>query len=71
MERLWWYVKQLIPCMYRSVYGQEGKVIYRTWRMWLGHCFSDEWVQVGTEVSPNLQKAVGGLRDSMRHDAPE
>lgn len=41
----WWYLKQLLPLTYRSVYQkQEGKTYFCVWNMWFGRCFNiDEY----------------------------
>lgn len=61
MKRLAWYLKQLFPLLYRTVYASDGRVIYHTWKMWMGTCYDEEWVMVCTEVSPNLRASVAWL----------
>ncbi len=34
-----WYLKQLLPLRYRSVYISDGKVHDTRWRMCVGQCF--------------------------------
>lgn len=52
MQNLLWGLKQLLPLMYRTVYKENGQVVYATWRMWLGHSFSIERVTVGSALEP-------------------
>ncbi|MBI4468119.1 MAG: hypothetical protein HY650_02235 [Acidobacteria bacterium] len=42
MNNLIWYLKQLLPLKYKTVYGNgEGTRWFSTeWRMWLGRCFA-------------------------------
>ena len=40
MDKLLWYVKQLLPLKYRTIYGEGGKWYICEWRMWFGRCFS-------------------------------
>lgn len=53
MSKLAWYLKQLLPFMYRTVYKENGQVVYATWRMWFGRSFSIERVTVGSALEPH------------------
>lgn len=39
MERLRWYLKQLLPLLYWTTFSEDGKRRLCIWRMWLGRCF--------------------------------
>jgi hypothetical protein len=58
MQNALWYLKQLFPFMYRSVYAEHPtlngpkQIVYTTWRMWFGRCFSQEKVILSGVVSP-------------------
>jgi hypothetical protein len=42
--QMFWYLKQLLPLTYRSVYGRDGKWYFGVWNMWFGRCFNyDEY----------------------------
>jgi len=40
MNRIVWYLKQLLPLKYDTEYGQDGKSYVSVWRMWFGRCFA-------------------------------
>jgi hypothetical protein len=40
VDGLVWYLKQLLPLKYATVYGYEGKWHFVQWRMWFGRCFA-------------------------------
>ena len=40
MNKLFWYVKQLLPLTYVSEYIENGKKKLTVWKMWFGKCFS-------------------------------
>ena len=52
MQSLLWGLKQLLPLMYRTVYKENGQVVYATWRMWMGRSFSIERVTVNSVLEP-------------------
>jgi len=37
-----WYLKQLLPFRYISVYKENNDRYLTTWRMWFGYCFDIE-----------------------------
>lgn len=39
MDNVIWYVRQLLPLKYRTVYEEDGKRYSCEWRMWFGRCF--------------------------------
>jgi hypothetical protein len=39
MERLRWYLKQLLPLTYLTTFTEAGRRRLCVWRMWLGRCF--------------------------------
>jgi len=39
LNRIEWYLRQLLPLCYKTFYGQNGEKHFTTWRMWLGRCF--------------------------------
>lgn len=39
MDKLLWYLKQLLPLRYVTQYGENGEWYVSTWRMWFGRCF--------------------------------
>lgn len=40
LERIRWYVRQVVPTPYRSRYGVNGKPHRASWWMWLGRSFA-------------------------------
>lgn len=57
-----YYLKQLIPCMYRTVYHEEHngswRPIYHTWRMWFGCVFDEEKVVIAEALTPDVARAL-------------
>jgi len=47
MNKLVWYLKQLLPLTYRTTYEEKGKQHFAVWRMWWGWCFDIDDVVVG------------------------
>ena len=41
-NRILWYIWQLLPFEYHSVYSSDGDYYHTVWRMWLGRCF---WIR--------------------------
>jgi len=39
MDKLIWYVKQLLPLTYRTQYVEKSETHFCVWRMWFGRCF--------------------------------
>ena len=39
MDRLKWYLKQLLPLKYDTTFTENGVRRLSIWRMWLGRCF--------------------------------
>ena len=39
MDKLIWYLRQLLPLYYETHYGNEQGWHFVTWRMWFGRCF--------------------------------
>lgn len=65
--KILWCLKQLLPLTYRTLYASEGRIIYHTWKMWFGRCYSQEWVTVAPptsngDVSDNLLRSIEWLR---------
>lgn len=44
MNRILWYIKQLLPLTYRTHYKKAGKKYFCVWNMWFGKCFNIEEV---------------------------
>lgn len=42
MQKLTWYVKQLLPLTYRSHYRDKNGKHFAVWNMWLGKVFNYE-----------------------------
>lgn len=40
MERLKWYLKQLLPFIYVTTFTADSKRRLCIWRMWMGRCFA-------------------------------
>jgi len=40
MDKLIWYLKQLFPMKYDTIYKEDGTWYVTIWRMWLGRCFA-------------------------------
>jgi hypothetical protein len=67
MKRIKWYLKQLWPLSYRTIYASEGRIIYHTWKMFMGRCYDEQWVTVDPNTvlgmsSANLTGAIKWLR---------
>jgi len=44
MQRISWYLKQLLPLVYVSKFTDEANIKRLCiWRMWLGRCFDVRW----------------------------
>lgn len=56
--KILWYLKQLFPLTYRSIYGSQGRVVYHTWKQWLGRSWAEEKVEVARAMTPNLEETV-------------
>lgn len=41
-----WYLKQLLPLRYESVYLEGGKKMLCIWRMWFGRCFNVRYFEL-------------------------
>lgn len=52
MDKLKWYLKQLLPLKYDSYYKVEGKKYLSIWRMWLGRSFNHRAFEINKEVDP-------------------
>ncbi len=39
MQRIYWYLKQLLPLTYRTRYSDDAGRHFCVWRMWLGRSF--------------------------------
>jgi len=37
--RVMWYLKQIIPLTYRTIYTACGQRHFCVWKMWLGRCY--------------------------------
>jgi hypothetical protein len=49
LSRLQWRLWQLLPCTYRTFYGDElGRIHFAVWKMWLGRCYRVNDVIVDT-----------------------
>lgn len=46
MKKLLWYLKQLLPLIYYSVYRVDGKKMFCIWRMWLGKSYHIEEFEI-------------------------
>jgi len=40
MNKILWYLKQLLPLNYKTTYGMDGKTHYCEWKMFLGRCYN-------------------------------
>lgn len=41
-----WFLKQLLPLTYRSVYSKGGKKYFAVWNMWFGHVFNNDEYEI-------------------------
>jgi hypothetical protein len=39
MSNILWYLKQLFPLTYRTVYIEKGEKHFSVWKMWFGRCY--------------------------------
>lgn len=46
VDKALWYAKQLLPLMYRTTYGEDGKWYATTWRMRFGRCYAIERYEI-------------------------
>jgi hypothetical protein len=46
MNKLIWYLRQLLPLHYRTRYTENGQRHFAVWQMWFGRCFSVDDVLV-------------------------
>lgn len=46
MQKVVWYLKQLLPLTYRSHYSDAEGRHFCVWRMWMGRCFEIDDVVV-------------------------
>jgi len=44
--KITWYFKQLLPLTYRSHYTENGARMFSVWRMWFGHTFDHEKMEL-------------------------
>jgi hypothetical protein len=45
MNRVKWYLKQLLPLTSRPEFVENGRRKVAVWNMWLGRCYNiDEWI---------------------------
>lgn len=42
MNKIIWFIKQILPLTYRSHYIQDGKKHFSVWNMWFGKCYNKE-----------------------------
>lgn len=48
MQKLYWYLRQLLPLTYRSHYGDSaGNRHFAVWSMWFGRVFAHEDYVIG------------------------
>lgn len=40
LSKLTWYLKQLLPLTYRSMYGKDNETHFCVWNMWFGRSFN-------------------------------
>ena len=38
--RLWWHLRQLVPLVYTTTYGDAAGRHFIVWKMWLGRCYA-------------------------------
>jgi len=43
VERLRWYLKQLLPLVYVTTFTENGRRRLCVWRMWMGHSFNERY----------------------------
>ena len=40
MGKVKWYIKQLLPLTYRTIYTEEGLKYFCVWNMWFGRSYN-------------------------------
>lgn len=50
MKKILWYIKQLLPLKYKSIYKENGKTYLSLWNMWYGKCFNIEKYQIAEKA---------------------
>ena len=67
---LTWYLRQLLPLIYRTYYGDEdGNIHFAVWRMWFGRCFAiddvvvDPFATVDNEATNALESLLALVDD--------
>lgn len=47
LNKIEWYLKQLLPLTYRTTYIENRKRHFVVWKMWFGKCYKiDDYVVV-------------------------
>ena len=47
MNKIIWYLKQLLPLTYRTTYSCDHVRRFVVWRMWFGRCFDIDDYAIG------------------------
>jgi hypothetical protein len=54
MNKIVWYLKQLLPLTYRTTYVQGDKKHFTVWKMWFGRSYDiNDYVIIGEENEPS------------------
>jgi hypothetical protein len=46
MNKLKWYLKQLLPLTYRTRWMENGKRYFSVWNMWFGKSFNIDKIEI-------------------------
>ena len=46
MEKLKWFIKQLLPLTYRAKYEENNKKYFSVWIMWFGKTYRHDKVEI-------------------------
>lgn len=57
MNKIMWYLWQLLPFEYQTVFldTSNGNYYHSVWRMWFGRCFWIRENQIGLTVDPTSE----------------
>ena len=50
IQKIKWYIKQMLPLTYRGVYIAEGKNRFSVFKMWFGKCYNIDTFEI---INPN------------------
>jgi len=61
MERLKWYLKQLLPFTYVTTFTENDQRRLCVWRMWLGRCFSVSTYNLAARAKQAMREKLAAI----------